>query len=133
MRIPFKYFTDEIKQEYNIMDIAENVHVYIEIRKGMCCLKILDFNYLVENLATHGYYSCRYKPGLCKQKTRRTTVILCVADFGIKHYNKDDLNYLLNALYTKYEIATNRSGANYIRLTIAWNYEQGHVDISIQD
>ena len=55
------------------MDIVENRHVYIEIRKGMYGLKetdILAFNCLVENLATHGYYSCQYTPGLWRHKTR---------------------------------------------------------------
>ena len=118
------------------MDITENGHVYIEIRKGMYGLKeagIIAFNYSVENLTPHGYYPCHYTLGLWKQITRRTIFILCVDDFGIKHYNKDDPNHLLNALHTKYEIATDRSGTNYIGLTIAWNYEQGHVDISMPD
>ena len=118
------------------MDIAENGHVYIEIRKGMYGLKevgILAFNYLVENWAPHGYYSCRYTPGLWKYKIRSTTFILCVDDFGIKNYNEDDLNHLLDALHTKYEIATDRSGTHYTGLTIAWSYEQGHVDISMPD
>ena len=52
---------------------------------------------------------------------------------GIKHYNEEDLNHLLNALHTKYEIATDRLGTNYIGLTIAWQYEQGHVEISMPD
>ena len=39
-------------------------------------------------------------------------------DFGIKHYNEDDVNHLLDALHTKYEIETDRSGKNYIGLTI---------------
>ena len=69
MRIPLKYFTYKIKQEYNIMDIANNRYVYIEISKGMHGLNeagILAFNYLVENLDPHGYYPVWYTPGLWK-------------------------------------------------------------------
>ena len=57
IRTPLKYFADEIKQEYNIMDIVKNRRVYIEIRIGVHGLKeaeILAFNYLVEKLAPHG-------------------------------------------------------------------------------
>ena len=75
MRIPLKYFTDEIKQQCNIMDIADNGYVYIEIRKGIYGLKekgILAFSYLVESLALYGYYPCRYTPDLWRQKTRKT-------------------------------------------------------------
>ena len=59
MRIPIKYFTQEIQDEYNIMDIVDNGYVYIDILKGVYGLKeagILAFNYLVENLAPHGYH-----------------------------------------------------------------------------
>ena len=134
MRITLKYFTDEIKQEYNIMNIADNRYVYIEIRKGMYGLKkvgILAFNYLVEKLAPQGYYPVWYTPGLWKHKTRKKIFILYIDDFGITHHSEDDLNHLLNALRTKYEISTNPSRTNYIGLTIAWKYEQGHVGISM--
>ena len=57
MRIPLKYFTAEIRREYDIMNIVENEYVYIDIRKGMYGLKeagTLAFNYIQENLAPHG-------------------------------------------------------------------------------
>ena len=47
MRIPLKYFTQEIKDEHNIMNIIDNNYVYIEIRKCMYGLNeagILAFN-----------------------------------------------------------------------------------------
>ena len=39
MHIPLKHFIEEICDEYNIMDIAENGYVYIEICKGICGIK----------------------------------------------------------------------------------------------
>ena len=74
MHIPLKYFTDEIRQEYNIMDISENGYGYIEIRKGIYSFKIagiIAFNYVVNNVAPHGYYPVRYTPSLCKHETRK--------------------------------------------------------------
>ena len=59
MHIPLKYFAQEIKHEYSIMQIAQDGYVYIEIKKGMYGLKeaeILALSYLVENLAPHGYH-----------------------------------------------------------------------------
>ena len=47
MRIQLKYFTQEMREEYNIMEIAQDGYLYIEIRKGMYGLKeaeILSFN-----------------------------------------------------------------------------------------
>ena len=39
MKITIKYFTDEIKEEYSINNIAQNGWVHVEIRKGMYGLK----------------------------------------------------------------------------------------------
>ena len=67
MRIPLKYFTQEIRDKYIITKIAQDGYVYIEIRKGMYGLKkagILEFNYLVENLSPHGYHPVQYTAGL---------------------------------------------------------------------
>ena len=136
MHIPLKYFTDEIRQEYNIMDISENGYGYIEIRKGIYSFKIagiIAFNYVVNNVAPHGYYPVRYTPSLWKHETRKTTLMLCVDDFGIKHHSQDDLDHLLNALRTKYDISTEPSGTNYIGLTIVWQYNKRYVDISMPD
>ena len=116
------------------MDIEENGHVYIEIRKGMYGLKeacILAFNYLVEKLAPHGYYLCLCTPGLQKHKTRKTTFTLCGENFGIKYHTTDDLYHLFNALKTKYEISIDYKGNPYIGLKIIWEQKKGHIDISM--
>ena len=71
--IPLKYFTQEIKDEYDIMNIVHNNYVYIKIRKGMYCLKeesILAFNDVVENLAPHRYHPVRYTAGLWKHNEK---------------------------------------------------------------
>ena len=134
MRIPLKYFTQEIRDEYNIIDIEEDGYVFIEIRNGMYGSKeasILVFNYLVKNLAINGYHPVPFTAGSWNHETRQTTCILCVDDFGIKAYNKAKLNHLLSALRTKYEITIDPTGSNYIGLFIEWNYDKGYVDISM--
>ena len=52
-------------------------------------------------------------------------------DFGIKYYNNDDINHLLNALKKKYTVTMDWNGSTYCGLTINWNYQQGYVDISM--
>ena len=113
MKIPLRYFTPEIFNEYNIHSLAHNGYINIEIRKGMYGLKeagILAFNYIVKNLAPFGYHPVKFTPGLWKHETRPTTFILCVDDFGIKSYCKEDKDHLLNALQTKYEISIDPKG-----------------------
>ena len=81
MKIPLKYFTQEIREEYDIMNLVDNGYVYIEIRKGTYGLKeagILAFNYVVENLATHGYYHVKYTAGIWEHKIQNTKYQICI-------------------------------------------------------
>ena len=136
IRIPLKYLTQEIRNEYNTLDIVDNDYVYIEIGKGMYGLKeagTLAFNYVVENLKPHGYHLMELTSGLWKHEIWKTTFELCVDDFVVKYHNQNDLEHLLNALNTKYEISTDRTGSIYIELAIDWDYAKGHFDISMQD
>ena len=54
-----------------------------------------------------------------------------VDDFGIKYTNLADVTHLQNALYEQYEITTDMTGSLYCGLTLAWNYNQRHVDVSM--
>ena len=72
-------------------------------------------------------------PGVSRHETWKTTFVLCVDSFCIKYHNKDDLDHLLNMLRMKYTISTDRTGSNYIRLTIDYNYSKGHVEISMPE
>ena len=56
---------------------------------------------------------------------------LCVHDFRIKYYNKNDLNKLNTALQVNYKISTDFSGKYYCGLTIDWDYNRGYVEISM--
>ena len=121
MYILLKYFTEEIRNEYNIMNIVDKEYLYIEISKGMYELNeagILAFNYLVENMTPHGYHPVQYTAGSWKHETKMTTSILCVDNFGTKFRNKEDLHHFLDTLRQTYKISTDSTGSNYIGLTI---------------
>ena len=62
-------------------------------------------------------------------KQEKTKFCLCVDDFGVKTYNKDDTEHLLNSLKANYKISTDMTGSNYCGLTIDWDYKNKHVDI----
>ena len=73
---------------------------------------ILAFNYVVENLAPHGYHPVQYMTGLWDHKTKKTIFVLCVDNFGIKCHSQNDLDHLLNALFNAYDISIDPNGGN---------------------
>ena len=91
----------------------------------------LAYDLLKKRLAPYGYYPDLVCPNVWKHKTRRTTFILCVDDFGIKYFDKADAEHLMNALRANYEITVDWTGEHYCGLLIKWNYAQQYVDISM--
>jgi hypothetical protein len=116
--------------------MTQDGHIYIKIKKGMYGLKqaaILAYNHLKTVLAPHGYTPVIGTVGIWKHHTRPTKFCLCVDDFGIKYYTKDDAQHHLDALGTTYKYTTDWEGKNYCGLHIKWNYEAGYVDISMPE
>ena len=56
---------------------------------------------------------------------------LWVDNFGVKYFNKDDANHLIQTLQKEYVISIDWDGKNYCGPTLDWNYAKQHVDISI--
>jgi hypothetical protein len=136
MRIHRKYVTQEVIDEYGLTDAHFDAkgYIYVEIRKGMYGLKeaaILAYDQLKAHLAPYGYYPVSHTPGLWRHTTRRTTFTLAVDDFGIKYFSKEDADHLFAALATRYGLTIDWTGSNYLGFKIDWNYEAGHVDISM--
>ena len=135
MRIHSRFFPPDVRKQYNIDSlIASDNYVYIRIKKGMYGLiqaATLAYKNLKKNLEPHGYYPCPNTEGLWKHVSRRTTFCLCVDDFGIKYFSKEDVNHLLASLRQNYKISVDWEGKNYCGLTLEWNYEKGYVDISM--
>jgi hypothetical protein len=99
--------------DYDIQ-VATDGYIYLEIRRGMYGLKeagIIAFNQLVKKLAPFGYEPMSFTPGLWRHKTKRTTFVLCVDDFGVKYFSKDDANHLINAATTSPSIGPENSTA----------------------
>ena len=59
-----------------------------------------------------------------KDETRQIVFCLCVDDFGVKYFNRNDTDHLLNTLGKNYNI-------NFCSLKFEWNYKDGYVYVSI--
>ena len=123
MRVhPYK-IPKEIWNEYYI-NIAPDGFVYLDIRKGMYGLKesgVLAFNKLVKALAPHGYEPIPNTTGLWIHKTRKTTLSLCVDNFGVKYFSKSDAHHLIDALQEKYKITLDWEGSLYCEMALKWD------------
>ena len=79
MRLPLNLIPQEIIDRYNLMAIAHDGWVYMEIRKGMYGLpqagKIAN-DLLTTRLAKHGYYPSKITPGLWHHERRPTKFTL---------------------------------------------------------
>jgi len=122
---------DDPRYEINT---ADDGFIYLEIRRGMYGLKeagIIAFNQLVKKLAPAGYEPMPFTPGLWKHRTKQTTFVLCVDDFGVKYFSKADAQHLIDAIKENYELSIDWEGTLYCGLTLNWQYEKGYVDVSM--
>jgi hypothetical protein len=114
--------------------VAADGYVYLEIQHAMYGLKeaaIIAVNQLVTELAPAGYEPMPFTSSLWRHCTKRTTFTHCVDDFSAKYFLHADALHLITALKTHYELTTNWTGALYCDLTLAWNYAQGYVYVSM--
>ena len=105
-----------------------------KLKKGMYGLKqaaLLAYQKLVNHLAPYGYHPLPFSLGLWTHKSRKTIFCLCVDDFGVKYFSKEDAAHLLSALRNKFEVTVDWDGKNYCGLDINWNYKDGWVEISM--
>ena len=105
MRIHKKFILQEVLDKYDII-FDDRDFTYVEIRRGMYGLKeagVIAFDQLIQKLKRFGYEPMPQTPGIWKHTSRRTTFTLCVDDFGIQYFSKDDANHLINAIRATYE------------------------------
>ena len=112
------------------MDSRDNI--FIKINKGTYSLKqaaILAFQQLAEILEKAGYIQTIRSSGMWKHKTRQTAFFLCVVDFGLKYFSRDDADRLLNTFCEDYKYTVDWTGCNICGLTFEWNYTDIFVDV----
>ena len=69
--------------------------------------------------------------GLWEYKSHPTKFCLCVDNFCIKFWSKDDAQYLCNAIGTNFKYTVDSEEKHYYGLTLDWHYNLGFVDISM--
>ena len=70
---------------------------------GLKQAAVLAYDQLKKHLATHGCHLIKGTTGLWEHEMRQTKFCVCVNDFGIKYFNKEDLEHLLGCLREKYK------------------------------
>lgn len=110
----------------------KNDFFYFEVQKGMCGLKqavLLAYNQLVKNLAPHGYHLVKHTTGLWVHDQLSTCFTLVVYNLGIQYQVREQAQKLLDTLRKYYVVLVDWTGLQYCGLTLAWDYDQGIVDV----
>ena len=134
MKISLTILPEEIIIQYNLLQLASKVWVYLEIHKGMPGLKQagrIANDRLKIHLAKFGYFPFSRTPPLWKHSTKDIYFSLVVDNFGVKYVGKDTADHLIQALKKLYNISIDWTGSIYCGLTINWDYDKMICDISI--
>jgi hypothetical protein len=134
MRIPIKLIPQEIVSEYNLLSLLSDGHVYVEVQKGMYGLPqagILANQLLSRCLSIHGYHQTKFTPGLWRHATHPNQFTLVVDDFGVQYVVKEHARHLINTLETDYTVPKDWTDGLYYGITLKWDYENKHVDLSM--
>jgi hypothetical protein len=134
MRIPTKLIPHQIIEQYNLLPLVSDGHVYIEVQKGMHGLSqtgILANQLLARRLAIHGYHQTKFTPGLWRHVTRQIQFTLVVDDFGVQYVGAEHAQHLIAALETDYTVSKDWTGGLYCGITLNWDYANKHVDLSM--
>ena len=137
MRIHGKYFDKELRDLYNLESLIDSDgYVYCEVKLGMYGLKqaaILAFKQLKKRLEAKGYRQLEESNGIWEHSTRKINFCLCVDDFGVKYFSKNDADHLISTLEEFYEVSKDWTGTNYCGLTFDWHYSENYVDVYLPD
>jgi hypothetical protein len=134
MRIPTKLIPHKIIEQYNLLPLVSDGHVYIEVQKGMYGLPqtgILANQLLARRTAIHGYHQTKFTPGLWRHVTRPIQFTLVVDDFGVQYVGAEHAHHLISALETDYTASKDWTGGRYCGITLNWDYADKHVELSM--
>ena len=134
MKMPLSLFPSWIVEQYNLNELAIKGWVYIEMRHmvwGLPQAGILANKRLRRKLAPFGYHECVNTPGLWRHETRAISFTLVVDDFGVKYVRKEDVDHLIASIKSTYSLTKDWTGNMYCGITLEWDYENRHVNISM--
>ena len=133
-KIPITLLPAHVRQQYQLNgDRVKNGFVYLEIKKAIYGLQagILVKKLLRYRLAPDGYYEVSHTPGTWRHVTRPVQFTLCVEDFGVKYFGKENADHLINTINKPCTCSKDWTGTLYCGITLDWNYKQHDLDISM--
>ena len=65
-------------------------------------------------------------------KSRLTSFLLAVDNFGVKYVGEDHTLYLLGVLHKHYEVEVNWQGSKYCGINLEWDYDKREVHMFMQ-
>jgi hypothetical protein len=134
MVINFSSLPQETINKYDLLNLAQDGKVYIEIQKGMYRLPqsvILANELLQRNLAKDGYRPTQHTHGLWTHDTRPIAFSFVVDDFGVKYVGREHAEHLMACIKKNYNISIDCNGTAYCGLTLEWDYKNRTVYLSM--
>jgi hypothetical protein len=134
MVISLSSLPQETIDKYDLINLAQDGKVYIEIQKEMYGLPqagILANELLQRNLAKDGYLPTQHTHGLWTHDTHPISFSLVVDDFGVKYVGGEHAEHLMACIKKKYNIFSDWNGTAYSGLTLEWDYKNSTVDLSM--
>ena len=124
MRLLLHSISDKITAQYNLLALALDGWVYLEIRKGIPGLKksgIITNNSLTLYLDKHGYAPVPCMPLLWANAHLPIMFSLGVDNFGVKCNGDAAVHHLIAALRRMYTISVDWYGSLLCGLTLTWD------------
>jgi hypothetical protein len=134
MVINLSSIPQETIDKYDLLNLAQDRKVYIEIQKGMYALPqagILANELSQRNLAKDGYRPTHHTNGMWTHDTRPISFSLVVDDFRVKYVGREHAEHLMECIKKNYNISSDWNGTAYCGLTLEWDYKNRTVDLSM--
>ena len=98
---------------------------------GLKQAAILAYETVTKLLTAAGYELISGSTGLWKHNRNNLMFALCVDDFGVKYYRKEDVQHLMQALSKVYKVTSDWTGRNFLGFQLDWHYDEGYLDLSM--
>jgi hypothetical protein len=134
MCIPIKLTPQEIIAEYNLIYLVSDIHVYVEVQKGMYAppqAGSLANQLLARRLSIHDYHQTKFTPGLWRHITRPIQFTLVVDACCVQYVVEEHAQHFIDALETDYTVSKYWTDGLYCGITLKWDYKNKHVDLSM--
>ena len=134
MKCAYRYFPSDIRKRYNLDALVHNGFIYIKIKKGLFGLKqaaLLAYQQVSKLLQAGGFRPILGSLGMWKHRTRSIIFNLCVDDFGVKYFDKNDVEHLITSLQPKYVVKADWTGNNFLGYSLDWQYDKGYVNLTM--